>query len=66
MINKRQMPGTETNEQFREQKMNKRFIKSVIATAEKTDVEMPWARGKRRQAFIQKRAEQSELKRKHA
>ena len=35
--------------------MNTRYIKSIIATAEATDVKMPWARGKRRQQFIAKR-----------
>lgn len=46
--------------------MKTRFIKSIIATAEQTEVEMPWKRGKRRQAFIAKRAEQAINKRKTA
>lgn len=32
-----------------------RFVKGVIATASTTDTAMPWARGKRRAAFIAKR-----------
>lgn len=32
-----------------------RFIKSVIETARKNDVEMPWARGSRRGMFIASR-----------
>jgi hypothetical protein len=39
-------------------KTNKRFIKSIVETAEKSEVVMPWARGARRKAFIAKRAEQ--------
>ncbi len=41
-------------------KTNTRFIKSVVEAAAKNDTVMPWARGKRRAAFIAKRcAEQS-------
>ncbi|MFK7745395.1 MAG: hypothetical protein AB8B47_10095 [Roseobacter sp.] len=47
-------------------KTNKRFIKSIVATAEKTDVVMPWARGTRRQEFIAKRALQATTQRKSA
>ena len=36
-------------------KTNTRFIKGVIAAADKNDTVMPWARGKRRAAFIAKR-----------
>ena len=36
-------------------KKSPRFVKSVIATAEKTDVQMPWTRGVRRTAFIARR-----------
>ncbi|MCE8516050.1 hypothetical protein KBY31_04935 [Ruegeria pomeroyi] len=32
-----------------------RFVKSVIATAAKTEVQMPWARGARRTAMIARR-----------
>lgn len=46
-------------------KTNKRFIKSVIATAAKDDTIMPWARGARRAAFIAKR-EAAEKPRKSA
>ena len=46
--------------------MKTRFIKSVIATAETADVQMPWTRGKRRQAFIHKRKEQAKHTRKFA
>lgn len=40
-------------------KTNARFIQSIVKTAKSSEVEMPWARGKRRQAFIQKRGEQA-------
>lgn len=44
-------------------KTNKRFIKSIIATAAKDETVMPWARGARRAAFIAKRnSEQSARK----
>ncbi len=36
-------------------KTTPRIVKSVIATAEKTEVQMPWTRGARRTAFIAKR-----------
>lgn len=36
-------------------KTNTRFIKSVLETASKTEVIMPWARGSRRASFINKR-----------
>ncbi|MDU8909678.1 hypothetical protein [Aestuariicoccus sp. MJ-SS9] len=35
---------------------NSRFIKSVLKTAQDTQVQMPWARGSRRRAFVAKRA----------
>lgn len=35
--------------------MKARFITSVVKTAQSTDVQMPWARGTRRAAFIAKR-----------
>ncbi|WP_199908061.1 hypothetical protein [Celeribacter baekdonensis] len=34
---------------------NRRWMKSMIAEAKKTDVQMPWARGLRRDAFIAKK-----------
>ncbi|WP_299352256.1 hypothetical protein [uncultured Shimia sp.] len=34
---------------------NKRFIKSITATAKSDTPAMPWARGQRRAAFIAKR-----------
>ncbi|MDF3415633.1 hypothetical protein HKX54_14265 [Sulfitobacter sp. M57] len=37
-------------------KTNTRFIKGVVAAAAKEDTVMPWARGKRRSAFIAKRS----------
>ncbi|WP_295316338.1 hypothetical protein [Roseobacter sp.] len=37
-------------------KTNKRFIRSVIKTADTSKTEMPWQRGVRRAAFIAKRA----------
>lgn len=44
-------------------KTNTRFIKSVVETAAKNDTIMPWARGARRTAFIEKRnAPQAERK----
>ena len=39
-----------------------RFIKSAIATSHHCHVDMPWARGKRRAAFIAKRNSQEPLK----
>ena len=36
-------------------KTNARFIQSITKTAAETDTVMPWARGKRRAAFIAKR-----------
>ncbi|MBW4710633.1 hypothetical protein KX928_22825 [Roseobacter sp. YSTF-M11] len=38
-------------------KTNTRFIKSITEAAAASDTVMPWARGKRRAAFIAKRAE---------
>ncbi|MCE8512940.1 hypothetical protein KBY24_13890 [Ruegeria pomeroyi] len=32
-----------------------RFVKSVVANAEKIEVQMPWARGVRRAAMIARR-----------
>jgi len=40
-------------------KTNTRFIQSIVKTAKSNEVEMPWARGKRREAFIQKRSERT-------
>ncbi|PTQ75688.1 hypothetical protein [Celeribacter persicus] len=34
---------------------NRRWMKSMIAEAKKTEVEMPWTRGVRRTAFIEKK-----------
>lgn len=34
---------------------NARFIKSVVTSAQTDTPQMPWARGKRRAAFIAKR-----------
>jgi len=36
-------------------KTNARFIKSITKAAAENDTVMPWARGKRRAAFIAKR-----------
>jgi len=36
-------------------KTEKRWIKNVIKEAEKCDVQLPWARGKRRTAMITRR-----------
>ncbi|MGA9409054.1 MAG: hypothetical protein WBV78_01280 [Roseobacter sp.] len=47
-------------------KTNTRFIQSVVKTAKSNEVEMPWTRGKRREAFIQKRSEQAATGRKLA
>lgn len=46
--------------------MKTRFIKSVITTAQSNEAEMPWTRGKRRQAFIAKRNEQAKTESKYA
>lgn len=46
--------------------MKKRFIKSVIETAKTTEMEMPWSRGMRRRAFIEKRVMQASKERKTA
>lgn len=35
----------------------RRFVKSIVKTAKTTDVAMPWERGARRAAFIEKRTE---------
>jgi len=37
-------------------KSSKRFINTIVAAAAKNDTVMPWARGSRRAAFIEKRA----------
>ncbi|MFQ3233595.1 MAG: hypothetical protein ACI82J_001288 [Sulfitobacter litoralis] len=37
-------------------KTNARFIKSVIDASNKEGVTLPWSRGRRRAAFIAKRA----------
>ncbi|SFK02504.1 hypothetical protein [Celeribacter neptunius] len=34
----------------------RRWMKSMIAEAKKTELDMPWARGARRAAFIAKKA----------
>lgn len=34
----------------------RRFVKSIVKTAKDTEVSMPWQRGARRAAFIEKRA----------
>ncbi|MEM1073035.1 MAG: hypothetical protein AAF665_06265 [Pseudomonadota bacterium] len=47
-------------------KNKNRFIQSIIATSEKTDAQMPWARGKRRQEFILKRSKQAKTERRSA
>jgi len=44
-------------------KSNKRFIKSVLESAQKCETEMPWTRGKRRSAFIVSRSEPPALRR---
>lgn len=44
----------------------KRFIKSIISTAETCDVVMPWTRGTRRQEFIAKRTVKTQTERKSA
>lgn len=41
--------------------IKKRFIRSVISSASTQEVELPWARGARRQAFIAKRQAQARL-----
>lgn len=38
---------------------DRRWMTSVVKEAAKTKLEMPWARGPRRQAFIAKRAIQT-------
>ncbi len=35
---------------------NRRWMQSMIKEAKKTEVEMPWARGARRTAFIAKKS----------
>ena len=42
-------------------KKQSRFIKSVVATAKSTDVELPWARGTRRAAAIARREAQTPI-----
>ncbi|WP_198403455.1 hypothetical protein [Celeribacter ethanolicus] len=42
---------------------NRRWMKSMIAEAKKAEVEMPWARGTRRTAFIAKKADKPVLRR---
>ncbi|GLQ27610.1 hypothetical protein [Sulfitobacter pacificus] len=44
-------------------KTNTRFIKGIVAAAAKEDTVMPWARGKRRAAFIAKRNEAKQERR---
>ena len=43
-------------------KTNARFVKSVVATAAANDTVMPWARGKRRAAFIAKRKSEAPVR----
>lgn len=47
-------------------KTNTRFIQSIVKTAKSNEVDMPWARGKRREAFIQKRSENAVTRQKLA
>ncbi len=47
-------------------KTNARFIKSIAKAAAENDTVMPWARGKRREAFIAKRREAETSQRKAA
>ena len=41
---------------------NTRYIKSVLKTVEENEAVMPWARGRRRKAFIEKRTSETKLK----
>jgi hypothetical protein len=41
--------------------IKKRFIQSVISSAGKQEVDLPWTRGQRRRAFIAKREAQARL-----
>jgi len=43
--------------------IKKRWIEAVVDTAEKMDVQMPWARGERRQEMIAKRDAEEPVKR---
>lgn len=43
--------------------MKTRFVKSVVATAKTTDVDMPWTRGLRREAMVAKRKEEAPVRR---
>lgn len=47
-------------------KQKNRFLDSAVKTAHDSSVEMPWARGKRRAAFIAKRQEQENVLRRSA
>ncbi|RKE96323.1 hypothetical protein [Sulfitobacter guttiformis] len=47
-------------------KTNTRFIKSITKAAAENDTVMPWARGKRRAAFIAKRNAEAAPQRKTA
>jgi hypothetical protein len=47
-------------------KTDTRFIKSITKAAAENDTVMPWARGKRRTAFIVKRNKEDSLMRKSA
>jgi hypothetical protein len=47
-------------------KTNTRFIKSITKAAAENDTVMPWARGKRRAAFIAKRRAEEMPQRKSA
>ncbi len=47
-------------------KTNARFVKSIVKTAAENDTVMPWARGKRRAAFIAKRRAEEAPQRKSA
>lgn len=44
---------------------NRRWLQSVTKEAAKTKIEMPWARGPRRAAFIAARTEQAQAERAH-
>ncbi len=47
-------------------KTNTRFIQSIVKTSQDSDVVMPWARGQRRKAFVEKRAAAANSARKTA
>lgn len=49
-------------EQVKNMNTNTRYIKSVLKTVEANKVAMPWTRGRRRKAFIEKRVSEVKLK----